>query len=188
MQWSQVVPCKFGACNEWEKISSLVELSIEEGICTGTGCWFWTVAGWSRARVSRTVRPGTQASAWHACMSCPGTTERKQGTERFSQLFSYVAGLCLRELSCASLEYLKFRSNFSPNRMDPGFAKRLFQRTYDSWYDNSHNKWHKLKLQLLSIMKFPKAWKAREAAKRRQFELRRLAAGFLQRTEISQYF
>ena len=33
--------------------------------------------------------------------------------------------------------------------------------------------------QLLSIMKFPEAWIAREAAKRRQFELRRLAAGYL---------
>ena len=34
---------------------------------------------------------------------------------------------------------LKVWLNFSPNRMDPDFAKRLFRRTRDSWCKSSHN-------------------------------------------------
>ena len=66
----------------------------------------------------RTVRPGIQAFAWHA----GGTPKRKQGAERLSQLFSFAAGLCLR-LGHVRIEVW---FNFSPNRMDPDFAKRLF--------------------------------------------------------------
>ena len=48
--------------------------------------------GHERQPRDRTVRPGIQAFAWHA----GGTSNRKQGTERLSQLFSSAAGLCLR--------------------------------------------------------------------------------------------
>ena len=132
MQWSQVVWCKVSACNGCETISSLVELSVEEGTCTGPRCcdpaWGRRPDGREREPHDRTVcRP----FAWHA----GGTPKRKQGTERLSQLFHMLQVYVWDSVLCD----LKVWFNFSPNRMDPDFAKRLFRRTHDSWCESSHN-------------------------------------------------
>ena len=78
-----------------------------------------------------------------------------KGEKRFSQSFSYAAGLFLRNCH----EYLKFWSHFSPNRMNRRFVKRLFRRTCYPGYVNSHNYFSSL----------PEAWTAREARKKGKF-------------------
>ena len=134
MQWSQVVWWKFSVWNGWETISGLVKLSIEEGRCTGTRCWSRTATGWSRTTASRSNCPSKNSSVR---LACRGHAKAKtRDIKAFPIIF-----ICCRSMfetrSCAT--YFEVWFNFSPNRMDPDFAKRLSRRTRDSWYESSHN-------------------------------------------------
>ena len=171
MQWSQVVWWKFSFWNGWdlETISSLVNLSIEEGRYTGTWCWSWTATGWSRTTASLSNCPSKNSSVR---MACRGHAEAKTRAIKAFPIIFICCRFMFETRSCARSTYFEVWFNFSPIRMRRiGLCEASFPT------DSRLMMWEQS--QLLSIMKFPEAWTAREAARRRQFELRRLAVGFL---------
>ena len=107
--------------------------------------------GWWPPMMSQERASPTNCSSRNS--SIPGARRRgKEGRKKVSQSVSYAAGLYLRNCH----EYLKFWSNFSPNRMNPRFAKRLFRRTCYPGYVNRHNYFPSLL----------EAWTGREARKK----------------------
>ena len=104
--------------------------------------------GRDREPHDRTVRPGIQAFAWHA----GGTPKQKQGTETKNEkgFPNYIHMLQVYAWDSVMCDLLEVWFNFSPNRMDPDFVKRLFRRTRDSRCESSHNffpSWNFPKLQ-----------------------------------------
>ena len=97
MQWSQVVWCKVSACNGWETISSLVELSVEEGTCTGPWC---CDPAWGRRPDGReeslTIKLFVDRSHGMQGGGGGGHAEAKTRDKKAFPIVSYAAGLCLR--------------------------------------------------------------------------------------------